>query len=96
MGDVIDLIWPETAFGPETIIVLDGAFNEAWNRLRQSGSECARPAYARAMREVVARHIIEMAQHGVSDPKELVDKAVGFLAANYRHESTRPVVREES
>lgn len=43
-----------------------------------------RPAYARVMREVVARRIIEMAQCGTSEPKELVEEAVGFLSTNYR------------
>jgi hypothetical protein len=49
-------------------------------------SECTRPAYARAMREVVARRIIDMAQRGIRDQKELADGAVRFLAVNYRYE----------
>jgi hypothetical protein len=77
---------PQIAFDPETITVLSAALEEAWGRLLQSGSECARPAYARAMREVVARRIIDMAQRGTKDKKELVEGAVGFLAANYRLE----------
>jgi hypothetical protein len=52
----------KAAFDPETIAVLSAALDEAWDRLIQSGSECTRPAYARAMREVVARRIIDMAQ----------------------------------
>jgi hypothetical protein len=44
-----------TRFDPETVAVLAAAFDEAWSWLQTSGSECARPAYARAMREVVAR-----------------------------------------
>jgi hypothetical protein len=85
MADVIELIRLETAFDPETVAILAAAYKTAWERLQASGSECARPAYARAMREVVARRIIEMAQHGISDPQELADRAVGFLAENYRH-----------
>jgi hypothetical protein len=38
------------------------------------------------MREVIARHIVEMAQRGIKDQKELADGAVRFLAANYRYE----------
>jgi hypothetical protein len=38
------------------------------------------------MREVVARRIIDMAQQGIEDRKELVEGAVRFLAANYRLE----------
>jgi hypothetical protein len=53
MPNVIEFVRPETAFDPETVAVLAAAFNEAWDRLRASGSECARPAHARAMPEVV-------------------------------------------
>ena len=80
----MDIMRRETVFDPEAITVLAAAFDEAWDRLRRSGSECVRPAYARVMREVVARRIIEMAQRGTSDPQELADGAVRFLAANYR------------
>ena len=84
MARVYDLVRPKTAFGPETIAVLSAALDEAWERLLESGSECTRPAYARAMREVIARRIIDIAQRGVVDQKELADSAVRFLAANYR------------
>src|SRR4029077_10455165 len=86
MASIVDLVRPKAAFDPETIAVLSAALDEAWDRLLRSGSECTRPAYARAMREVVARRIIDMAQRGTGDQKELADGAVRFLAANYRHE----------
>jgi hypothetical protein len=86
MASIIDLVKPEVAFDPETIAVLSAALEEAWDRLLQSGSECTRPAYARAMREVIARRIIDMAQRGSKDKKELVEGAVRFLVANYRLE----------
>ena len=86
MASIVDLVRPKAAFDPETIAVLCAALDEAWDRLLRSGSECTRPAYARAMREVIARHIVEMAQRGIKDQKELADGAVRFLAANYRLE----------
>jgi hypothetical protein len=89
MARIFDLVGPKTAFGPETIAVLSAALDEAWERLLQSGSECTRPAYARAMREVIAQRIIDIAQRGVVDQKELADSAVRFLAANYRLERQR-------
>ena len=52
MASILNLVRPEAAFDPETIAVLSAALDEAWDRLLQSGSECTRPAYARAMREV--------------------------------------------
>ena len=57
----------ETVFTPETIQILAAALDEAWERLRQSGSRLTRPAYSRAMREVVAKRIMEMARRGVED-----------------------------
>jgi hypothetical protein len=73
----------ETAFTPETIQILAAALDETWERLRQSGSRLARPAYSRAMREVVAKRIIDMAQRGVEDREALVTDALRFIAANY-------------
>jgi hypothetical protein len=57
----------ETVFTPETIQILAAALDEAWERLRQSGSRLTRPAYSRAMREVVAKRIMEIARRGVED-----------------------------
>jgi hypothetical protein len=73
----------ETAFTPEIIQILAAALDEAWERLRQSGSRLVRPAYSRAMREVVAKRIMEMAQRGVQDRDALVADALRFVAANY-------------
>ena len=58
MASILNLVRPEAAFDPETIAVLSAALDEAWDRLLQSGSDCTRPAYARAMREVVARRVM--------------------------------------
>jgi hypothetical protein len=71
MTTTVDLIRPKADFDPETIGVLSAALDEAWDRLLQSGSDCTRPAYARTMREVVARRIIDMAKQGITDQKEL-------------------------
>jgi hypothetical protein len=71
------------AFDPESIQVLASALDDAWNRIEKSGSWVARPAYSRAMREVIAKRIIEMAQQGVKNPHRLADDAVRFLSANY-------------
>jgi len=76
-------LFRETAFTPETIQILAAALDEAWERLRQSGSRLTRPAYSRAMREVVAKRIIEIAQRGVQDRDTLVEDAVRFVTTNY-------------
>ena len=89
MASIDDLVRPKADFDPETIVVLCAALDEAWDLLLQSGSECTRPAYVRAMREVVARRIIDMAQRGIGDQKELANGSLRFLAANYRLERRR-------
>jgi hypothetical protein len=77
----------ETAFSPEDIQVLAAALDDAWDRLRQSGSRLARPGYSRAMREVVAKRIMEMAQRGVQDREALAADALRFVATNYEEPS---------
>jgi hypothetical protein len=96
MASIVELVRPEVVFDPETINVLSAAVDEAWDRLLESGSECTRPAYARAMREVVARRIIDMAQRGTRGQKELANGAVRFLAANYRLEEKRQQISSET
>jgi hypothetical protein len=56
MTSIVDLVRPEMAFDPETIGVLSAALEEAWDRLLQSESECARPAYACYARDRWAAH----------------------------------------
>jgi hypothetical protein len=83
MVEILRFFRRETAFTPETIEILAAALDEAWERLERSGSPLARPAYSRAMREVVAKRIMELAQRGVQDREALVADAVQFVAANY-------------
>ena len=90
MVEILKFIRPETAFDPEAIHVLASALDEAWVEVQQSGSQFARPAYSRAMREVIAKRIIEMAQRGVKDRQTLADDAVRFLTANYKDLGKRP------
>jgi hypothetical protein len=77
----------ETAFTPENIQILAAALDQAWESLQRSGSRLTRPAYSRAMREVVAKRIMEMAQRGVQDREALVADALKFIAANYEEAS---------
>jgi hypothetical protein len=83
MIEILKYVQPKTVFDPEFIQVLASAFDDAWNRIEESGSRFARPGYARAMREVIAKRIIETAQRGVKDKSDLGDDAVQFFTANY-------------
>src|SRR5580704_2096892 len=49
---------------PEAIQTLASALEDVWRTVETSGSRFARPAYARAIREVLAKRIIEVAQRG--------------------------------
>ena len=69
MVEISEFFRRKTDFTPETIQILAAALDEAWERLKQSGSPLARPAYSRVMREVVAKRIIEMAQRGIQTVK---------------------------
>ena len=76
-------------FDPETVQILACALDDAWARIEKAGSRYARPGYSRAMREVVAKRIIEMAQRGVRDQEQLAADAVKFISANYvEHNAT--------
>jgi predicted secreted protein len=85
MTRIVQLVERKTAFDPEEVVVLVDAFNEAWARLRASGSECTRPAYSRAMQEVVARRIVDAARRGTNGAEEIAAEAASFIAVNYRH-----------
>ena len=77
----------KSVFDPEELAVLANAYDEAWARLSASGSECVRPAYARAMREVVARRVVDAARRGLTGAEQIAAEAVHFLAVNYRYET---------
>ena len=72
------------SFDPEAVEILSAAFEEAWDKVRQSGSTFARPAYERAAREILAKCIIDMAQRGERDQRQLSEAAVAYLAENYK------------
>ena len=77
-------ILTNSSFDPEAIKVLASAFDDAWEAVQRSGGALSKPAYAGAIREVIAKRIIETAQRGQTDPRHLSDDALQFLAINYR------------
>ena len=73
----------QSAFDPELIETLVSAYEDAWRRIEQSGSEFASPRYRRVAKEIVAKRIIEMAQRGEREPAKLAEDAVAYLAQSY-------------
>ena len=72
-----------SAFDPEFIETLVSAFEDAWAKVEESGSEFASPRYKRAAQEIIAKRIIDTAQRGEKDPNKLVEDAVAYLAKSY-------------
>jgi len=73
----------QAAFEPEMIEFLVSVYETAWQKVEQSGSKLASPAYRRAAQEIIAKRIIENAQRGERDPNRLADDAVDFLERSY-------------
>jgi hypothetical protein len=72
-----------SSFDPEAVEILSGAYEDAWEKLKQAGSSFTRPAYERGAREILAKCIIEMAQSGERDRRQLSEAALAYLAENY-------------
>ncbi len=84
MSEILLLPPPPIALDPETVKSVSLAFDEAWEKIRNSGSGFARPAYACAMREEIAKHMLDMVAEGETDQAKLTEAAIVFLAENYR------------
>jgi hypothetical protein len=76
---------PPIALDPEAVKSVSLAFDQAWEEIRTSGSGFARPAYRGAMREEIARHVIDMVGRGETDQTKLTEGAIVFLGENYRY-----------
>jgi hypothetical protein len=59
------------------------AFEEAWQKIQISGVRLGRRAYAYATREIMAKHVVNLAQYGERDSIVLSGRAVDFLTTNY-------------
>jgi hypothetical protein len=60
------------SFDPETLVILETAFDEAWITLKNNGSANIRP-------NELARRICHLAMEGERDPGRLHDRALGEL-----------------
>jgi hypothetical protein len=59
------------------------AFEEAWQKIQISGVRLGRWAYAYATREIMAKHVVNLAQYDERDSIVLSGSAVDFLTTNY-------------
>jgi hypothetical protein len=63
------------SFGPETLAVLEAAFNAAWDTVVASGVNCDQ----QATRTALADAIVYFASEGETDPKRLKELALAGL-----------------
>jgi hypothetical protein len=79
------------SFDPETLVILETAFDEAWITLKSNGSGSIRP-------NELARRICHLAMEGERDPVRLHDRALGELipATMWRELERIPVMFEHS
>jgi len=67
--------FPGGSFDPQTLVVLETAFDEAWLTLKAVGNETVRP-------DELARSVVRLALEGERDPVRLHDGALkGLLPA---------------
>jgi len=64
-----------SAFDPQTLVLLEAAFDEAWLTLKVSGNKTVKP-------DELARSVLRLAMEGERDPVRLSDGALeGLLPA---------------
>ena len=60
------------AFDPQTLVLLEAAFDEAWLTLKSFGNRTVRP-------DELARAVLRLAMEGERDPVKLYDEALERL-----------------
>ena len=65
-----------TAFDPETISLLSGALNDAWRQVDADKAAYKVDGHAEGAREMLARHIVDMAKQGERNPDHLIRGAL--------------------
>jgi hypothetical protein len=61
-----------SSFDPQTLVVLETAFDEAWLTLKSIGNTTVRP-------DELARSVLRLAMEGERDPERLHDGALNGL-----------------
>jgi hypothetical protein len=73
---IISRLPAETGFDPESIRIMTAAFEDAWRTLNSNGVV---GPHTDAARDLLAKHIIGMAQAGEHDLAKLRDGAIAFM-----------------
>ena len=71
-----------SSFDPQTLVVLEAAFDEAWLTLKLAGNKTVKP-------DELARAVLRLAMEGERDPIRLHDEALeGLLPATTWREAS--------
>ena len=71
-----------SSFDPQTLLLLETAFDEAWLTLKSVGNKTVKP-------DELARYVLRMAMEGERDPVRLHDRALdGLLPATIWREAS--------
>jgi hypothetical protein len=74
--------FPTSSFDPQTLVILEAAFDEAWLTLKSIGNRTVRP-------DELARSLLRLAMEGERDPTQLHDGALkGLLPASLWREAS--------
>jgi hypothetical protein len=69
-------------FDAETTKILASAFDAAWEEVKTADGSPVGERHAAATRELLARHIVALAQRGERDPGRLIKNALSRLEGN--------------
>jgi hypothetical protein len=71
-------------FSPDEVQILVSAFDDAWATTKRSASLFASARYEHGTREIIAKHIAELAKQGIMDRHLLCAAAITAVAGAYR------------
>jgi hypothetical protein len=67
------------AFDPETISILSGALDDAWQAVEADKTAFRMDGHPEAARNALAKHIVDMAKQGERDRQRLMEGALARL-----------------
>lgn len=87
---LVNRLEAEGVFDRDAVRTLGQAFDEAWNTLVAGGAQFADASDENAAREIIAKHIIQMARLGERDPKRLAESALMELGRSDLKSGAQP------
>jgi hypothetical protein len=80
MVTLVNSLEAEGVFDRDAIRLLAGAFDDAWRQLMDRGAQFADERQQEMAREIIAKHIIQLARLGERDRQKLAESALLELA----------------